>query len=115
MTAVIGVYGNLQNVWLFSNCSILSIKNNLIKNGEVTSNAQCLSNIPAQNFQVSNINFDYYQPGQLWNLDQQCQMSMSWPDSSASSCGVDPTFCSTIWCLGVDGNCYAVDGRNYFN
>jgi len=35
MTAVIGVYGNLKNVWMFSNCSIASIKMNLIKNSTV--------------------------------------------------------------------------------
>jgi hypothetical protein len=23
-----------------------------------------------------------------------------------------PTFCSTIWCLGSDYNCYAVDGKS---
>ncbi len=63
---------------------------------KVTSNAQCLANIPTQNSQILNINFDYYQPGQLWNLDEQCKISLGWPDSSATSCGVDPSFCSTL-------------------
>lgn len=89
MTAVIGVYGNLQNVWTFSNCSIGSMKINLlVKNTTVSNNGQCLVNIPTQTSQILNINFLSYQPGQLWNLDRQCQIAMGWPDSSAESCGV---------------------------
>jgi hypothetical protein len=85
MTAVIGVYSNLQNVWIFSKCSIALWKIQLL-NRNTTLNTQCsmLSNIPS----INTYSFTNYKPGKLWNFDHQCQLSMNWTNSSAKACGV---------------------------
>ena len=88
MSAVIGIYDNTKNIWVFSSCSINFMKTLLLYKNSIASNtAQCLANVPASADAVVN-NFLNFYLGQLWTLDQQCITGSNYPGSSAEVCGV---------------------------
>ena len=89
MTPVVGLEENVLNGWYFSPCSrsvfrllITSITN------KIEQNYTCLTNTPRN--LPGEVEYDYspYLPGQLWTVDQQCQVATSSLKSSAMPCGV---------------------------
>ena len=88
MTPVVGLLENQKNQWYFSPCSIRSFKSKLIMGGVVNTQVSCLKNVPKNLHIETTYDKTPYLPGQLWNVDQQCQMTFDLQESSATACGV---------------------------
>jgi hypothetical protein len=101
MTPNIGTYNtSLQNTFYFSPCSIKSFKELLLANKTVSTNAQCLSNVPFD-LPAENTYFNAFLPGQLWSLDQQCKIVTG--DNRSTACRNSPwEKCLDFYCLYFD-------------
>jgi hypothetical protein len=89
MTSVIGLDTNELNQWYFSSCSRAQLRNSIISSSNrISASYTCLTNKPRNT--IPEVEYDYspYLPGQLWTVDQQCQVATSRLNSSATACGV---------------------------
>ena len=89
MTAITGLPNNTENLFYFSKCSIRNFARQIIVAGGVKAAFRCLLNVPVSSSLLPETQYDNdLLPGQLWNVDQQCQIAFSMPNSQATICGV---------------------------
>jgi len=111
MTPNIGAYAtNLQNLYMFSNCSINNFKTKFLSANKsvILTGGKCLTNLPVSTLS-SYFNTSTYLPGQLYGIEDQCQMLYG-PSSSYSACYIanDP-ICEALYCYD-SGSCFGTDG-----
>lgn len=110
---IIGLDGNGRNEYYYSLCSIRNLERQLIIAGKIRSSFKCLQNVPVQSSLLpEDIYNNDYLPGQLWTVDQQCELAFGLTDTSAKACGLNPNeMCTTLYCLvPLKNMCYATEG-----
>ena len=55
--------------------------------GLINTAAKCLTNVPSNSAIESNY-AKFYLPGQIWDVEQQCQYAFNTLNTSAIACGV---------------------------